>query len=141
MHGSGGQDDLAIRADGVLTGADDVADADGAIVAQFNACNMGVGNQREVRAAERGGQECGRGAVTTPGLLRHLMVAEALLLWAVEIGGAGVSGGDGGLDEGNRQWIVHNAVLDLHRATHPVIGVIPALVVLGGLEVRQHIRV
>ena len=98
-----------------------------------------TGHEREVRARERRMQVGDRGRAAHPVSLRELVEADAVLPAPVEVGVRGQAGLDRRLDPGARELVIRARVGDAQRPARAVQRVCAALVVLGALEVRQHL--
>ena len=143
VHRAAAQDDLALGARDLVPAVDEVAHAHGVVLVEDDALDQRVGDDVDVVlvALDRGPQVGAGGAPALLVLLRDLVVADALLGGAVEVRDPLVAGLLGGLHEGFADLGRIGLVGDVQRAAGAVEVVAAALVVLGLLEVRQHVVV
>ena len=117
-----------------------VLDADGAAVLDQDAGRVRVRRDDEVLSAPRGFQIGDRGAPAPAVADGRLVVADAILARAVEVGVARDARLDGRLDDGVDDLAAKAAVADLERAADAVELALAALLVLGLAEVGQDAR-
>ena len=138
--GAGGEDDLALGVQlGELVAALDLH-ADGAPAVEQDPRAQRFGDHREVlaRLPQRGAQVGHGGAATHSVALGELVVADAVLLGAIEVVVARVPGLLGGLEEGVHERMPGAPIADGERTPDAVQLAGAALVVLGTQEVGQH---
>ncbi len=143
VHRAARQDDLAAAARDLVAAVDHVAHAHGAVLVEDDALDQGVGDDVDVVAValDRRPQI---GAGRAPALLvalRHLVVADAVLLGAIEVVVARYAGLGAGADEAVVDLERMALLGDVQRPFSAVILVVVALVVLGLLEEGQHLAV
>src|SRR5258708_16887720 len=100
---------------------------------------MRVGFDRQVLSAENGREVGARRAPAPAFVDRELVGAEAFLLETVEILGLAKPGFAAGLDEGAEEGIARTAVGHAQRPVAAVKIAAAILVVLGALEVGEHV--
>jgi len=139
LVGARRQDHLALDAQLARDAVLDDLDADGAVALEEDARDEAVRDDVEVRAAERRLQERRVGGLAAAVALGDLEAAHALLAGAVEVGVVLVAGVDRRLDHRVDELVVRAALAHLQRAADAVELALAALVVLGALEVGQHL--
>ena len=143
VHRAAAQDDLHLCACDLVAAVDDVAHAHRVVLVEDDALDQRAGDDVHVVlvALDRGPQVGAGGAPALLALLRHLVLADAFLHGAVEVGEALVAGLLGGLHERLADLGRVGLVGDVQRPAGAVERVGAALVVLGLLEERQHVLV
>ncbi len=141
LHGAGGEQHLAPGARFPRAAVQVVGHADRPLAFEQDLLRMRAGLDRQVRAMAHRVQ-IGRGrAVAESALLRHLVIAEALLVGAVVIGIALESRVDRGIDDGVQQHVLPRHVGDVERTADAAILGDIVLAVLRLLEILQHVVV
>jgi hypothetical protein len=115
-----------------------IAHADAALALDDQAAALRIGLDLQVGSSTRRVEESARRRPAPAVLLRHLVVAEALLVAVVVVDGARIALGDAGVDEGVEDLVLLVHVGDVELAALAAAVVAAALEMLGLLEVRQH---
>ncbi len=111
-----------------------------ALALQQDARAQRVGDDLQVGAAHRRAQERGGGRTPPPVARGHLVVADALLLGAVEVVGPRQAAGASRLDVGLAQRVALADVADRERPGAPVQGLVARPdAPLGAAEIGQHV--
>ena len=139
LVGAGAEDDLLRRLQRGRRAVDDGLDARCARAVEQHAGHERHRDQRQVRARQRGVEVGHRGRAAHAVALRHLVAADAVLLAGVEVLDLAEPGRRGGVDEGVRERVHGVRVRDGQRPAGAVELRRAALVVLGALEVGQHV--
>ena len=143
VHHAARQDDLAAAARDLVAAVDHVAHAHGAVLVEDDALDQGVGDDVDVVAvALDGGPEIG--ARRAPALLLalgHLVVADAVLLGAIEVVIARYAERRAGADEAVVDLERIALLGDVQRASRAMIFVVVAFVVLRLPEEGQHLAI
>jgi hypothetical protein len=138
---AGGDDQLTVGPDDLAHAVRNRLDADGAVALEDDPLDEHAGGDLEVRPPLGRVQERVGGAAAQPVALSQLEARDAFGLGHVQVGDVLVAGLYRRLEleigeRGHRAAVGHG-----ERAADPVELVLPPLVVLGALEVRQHLVV
>ena len=136
-----GDDHLALGPDGLADAVPDELDADGALALEHEPLGEDRDDDLQVRPPFGRVEERVGGAAAQAVPLGELEARDALGAVDVQVGDVLVSGLDGGVEHQVGEPAHRAAVGHRERAADAVEVVLPALVVLGAPEVRQHLVV
>jgi len=141
VDGSRTDDDLPVGTGAVLPAVLPERHAGRPVPVERDPGDVCTGLGPEVRPVERGREERVRRATALPVLLCEVVEPDPLLPLAVEVGIAGVAGGDRCVDEPTGESARRTRLGDVQRPAHPVVLRPARLEVLALPEVREQLLV